>query len=205
MPRDRELSDAQLSGLDPGWFRQELSARTQSCDFPALVTTWTDGENGGWFRTACVESGFWGHFYRPLLDWYRSGTLGFAPSHISEYLHRYPPTEEVELHRGAWNTGHHWGGDFAQWTGSLLQKKGWDELRGAAGYYTTVKRAFDERGDGTGNPDEVRHLITSVYDHILVAETSCNFFWGSRWVHRSFDELEQAYRLLDQAMAQLPS
>jgi hypothetical protein len=44
--------------------------------FPALVTTWTDGENGGWFRTTQVESGFWGFFYRPILDRFRAGTLG---------------------------------------------------------------------------------------------------------------------------------
>jgi hypothetical protein len=31
------------------------------------------------------------------------------------------------------------------------------------------------------------HMITRAYDHILVAETSWNFYWGSRWVHRSFD------------------
>jgi hypothetical protein len=46
----------------------------------------------------------------------------------------------------------------------------------------------------------VRSLIARAYDHILVAETSCNFYWGSRWVHRSFDDLEQAYHLLDTAM-----
>jgi hypothetical protein len=37
-----------------------------------------------------------------------------------------------------------------------------------------------------------------------VAETSCNFYWGSSWVHRSFDELERAYRLLDTAVSLLP-
>jgi len=33
--------------LDPGWFQHELYERTKCCDFAALVTTWTDGENGG--------------------------------------------------------------------------------------------------------------------------------------------------------------
>ena len=132
VPRDRELSIAQLSGLDPGWFQYEVQQRTKFCDFPALVTTWTDGENGGWFRAPCVESGFWGYFYRPILDRYRAGTLGFSPIHISEFLHRFPPTEEVEVHRGAWNTEHHWGGDFTQWTGSLLQKKGWTKFAAPA-------------------------------------------------------------------------
>ena len=157
-----------------------------------------------WFRTVHVESGFWGYFYRAILDRFREGTLGFTPIHITDYLRRYPPTEEVEVHPGAWNTGPHWGGDFAQWTGSLLQKKGWDEVRHASAYYQQVKRTFDERGQGAGNPEEVRHMITRAYDHILVAETSCNFYWGSRWVYRSFDALEQAYGLLDTAMSLMP-
>ena len=200
VPRDRELSDAQESGLDPGWFQHEIHERTKWCDFPALVTTWTDGENGGWFRTPHTDSGFWGYFYHTILNRYREGTLGFIPVHISEYLDKYPPTEEVEVHRGAWNTGHHWGGDFMQWTGSLLQRKGWDEVRNASAYYHKVKRYFDEHRGKTSDPEEVRSLIIRAYDRILVAETSCNFYWGSRWVHRSFDDLEQAYHLLDTAM-----
>ncbi len=203
VPRDRELSNAQQSGLDPGWFEYEVEARTRFCDFPALVTTWTDGENGGWFRTTAIDSGFWGHFYRPLLDRARAGHLGFAPIHIPDYLARHPPDDEVDVHPGSWNTGHHWGGDFVQWTGSLLQKKGWDEVRNARAYYEAMKRRFDERAWAAANPEEVRTLITGAYDRILVAETSCNFFWGSRWVHRSFDELQEAYRMLDLAAAQL--
>jgi alpha-amylase/alpha-mannosidase (GH57 family) len=137
------------------------------------------------------------------LNRFREGTLGFTPVHISEYLDKYPPDEEVEVHRGAWNTGHHWGGDFTQWTGSLLQKKGWDELRNASAYYHTVKRYFDEHRGDASDPGEVRSLIVRAYDYILTAETSCNFYWGSRWVHRSFDGLEQAYHLLDSAMGLL--
>ena len=204
IPRDRELSDAQESGLDPGWFQHELYERTKNCDFPALVTTWTDGENGGWFRISHVEAGFWGYFYHTILDRYREGTLGFTPTHISEYLEKFPPTEEVEVHRGAWNTGEHWGGDFTQWTGSLLQKKGWETVADASAYYRRVQKAFDDRGGDADDGEEIRAHIIRAYDHILTAETSCNFYWGSRWVHRSFDELEQAYHLLDTAMELLP-
>jgi len=205
IPRDRELSDAQESGLDPGWFQHELYERTKQCDFPALVTTWTDGENGGWYRTANVEAGFWGHFYHQILNRYRGGTLGFTPVHISEFLDKFPPTEEVDVHRGAWNTGNHWGGDFTQWTGSLLQKKGWDELHNASKYYHAVKKTFDKKKKQARDPEEIRQIIIKAYDHILTAETSCNFYWGSRWVHRSFDELEQAYFLLDTAIDKLSS
>jgi alpha-amylase/alpha-mannosidase (GH57 family) len=150
-----------------------------------------------------VQDGFWGFFYHPVLQKYREGTLGFTPVHISEYLDRFPPEEEVEVHRGAWNTGHHWGGDFMQWTGSLLQKRGFDEVRNASQYCRQVQRRYDERHRRARDPEETRQLIMRAYDHILEAETSDNFYWGSGWVHRAFDHLEQAYHLLDTAMGML--
>jgi alpha-amylase/alpha-mannosidase (GH57 family) len=201
IPRNRELSSAQQSGLDPGWFQHEIYERTKACDFPALVTTWTDGENGGWFRNINIQSSFWGHFYHQILNRYREGTLGFTPIHISNYLEMYPPSEEVDVYQGAWNTGHHWGGDFTQWKGSLLQKKGLEELHNCSSYYQMAKRMFDEYYHDLGNPEEVRQMIIKGYDHLLVAETSCNFFWGSSWVHRAFDDLEKAYSMLDTAVA----
>jgi len=66
-----------------------------------------------------------------------------------------------------------------------------------------VKKDFDERQAAADNPEEIRQLIIRAYDHLLAAETSCNFYWGSRWVHRSFDDLEQTYFLLDTAMKKL--
>jgi len=53
------------------------------------------------------------------------------------------------------------------------------------------------------NPEEIRNMVFEAYDNILEAETSCNFFWGSAWVHKSFDQIEQAYRLLDAARRNL--
>ena len=204
VPRDRELSSAQQSGVDPGWFQHEVHEKTKWCDFPALVTTWTDGDNGGWFRTVHIQSGFWGYFYRAILDRYREGSLGFTPIHISDYLEMYPPHEEVEVYRGAWNTGHHWGGDFLQWSGSLIQKKGLEELWRCSDYYQKVKRMFDQRYYELNNPEEVRQFIIDGYDHLLIAETSCNFYWGSAWVHRAFNDLEKAYSLFDTAMSRMP-
>src|SRR5947209_19705538 len=99
--------------------------------------------------------------------------LVFSPVHISEFVKKFPPTEEVEVHRGAWNTEHHWGGDFTQWTGSLLQKKGLDEMRRASDYYWQVKKTFDQRPDAVGGADDVRPLIIRAYDHVLTAATSC--------------------------------
>ncbi len=44
---------------------------------------------------------------------------------------------------------------------------------------------------------EGHEILDRAYWHILRAETSCNFFWGSNWVHRAFDDLEQAERLIE--------
>ena len=85
----------------------------------------------------------------------------------------------------------------------MLQKKGWDEVRRASEYYWQVQRSFDQRKDAIDNPEEIRDMIVRAFDHLLVAETSCNFYWGSRWVCRSFDGLEQTYYLLDTAMNKL--
>ena len=56
--RDRDLSNAQESGMEAGWFIEEVRARTQHCDFPPLVTTASDGDNGGWFRNTTRSSNF---------------------------------------------------------------------------------------------------------------------------------------------------
>ena len=83
-------------------------------------------------------------------------------------------------------------------------EKGWEEVRNASAYYQRVKKVFDKSGQEKDHSEEIGHMMIKAYDHILVAETSCNFYWGSRWVHRSFDGLEQAYFLLDKAMGQMP-
>ena len=86
----------------------------------------------------------------------------------------------------------------------LIGRANFEEIARASEYYRRVQRAFDERGAAATDPEDVRHLIIRAYDHLLTAETSCNFYWGSRWVHRSFDDLEQVYHLLDTAMSKLP-
>jgi 4-alpha-glucanotransferase len=78
-------------------------------------------------------------------------------------------------------------------------------LKNASDYYWQIKKSFDQEADKLANADEIRHLIVRAYDHLLTAETSCNFYWGSRWVHRSFDDMEQMYHLLDTAKEKLPT
>lgn len=194
VPREREISNAQQSGFDPGWFAYELGERTKRCtDFPALVTSYTDGENGGWFRNSYEKANFWGWFYEPILHWQREGTLALTQISINEYLDKFGYEGEVYVHTGAWNTEHHDGSGFVQWTGSLLQKRGMEELRRISEKYHDRRWAHANNG----NNQEGHDILDKAYWHILRAETSCNFYWGSKWVHKAFDDLEEAERIIE--------
>ena len=108
--RDRELSNAQEGGIEPGWFLQEVLQRTKYCEFPPLVTTCTDGENGGWFRNTSAEANFWGYFYQGLMERVRANQSGgIHPVFIDEYLARYGAHGKVSVGPGAWNPGWHHG------------------------------------------------------------------------------------------------
>jgi alpha-amylase/alpha-mannosidase (GH57 family) len=186
--RDRELSDAQEAGMEFGWFANELAERTKWCDFPPLVTTCTDGENGGWFRNTTAGANFWSCFYRELMESARhDGDV--QPIFISDYLRHHGAHGEVTVRAGAWNTGWHHGRDFLQWTGSEAQKAALARLE-------TVSAAVHGARDGTEGSDCVgigaTERLDEAYWRLLRAETSCNFYWGEEWVHRCHDDLNAA-------------
>ncbi len=195
--RDRELSNAQESGMDADWFITEVKARTQHCDFPPLVTTATTGENGGWFRNTTPGHNFWSSFHTELMEKVRAGSAGgIRPTFISDYLQRHGPHGWVTVGPGAWNTGWHHGTGFVQWTGSLAQQQA---LTRAAELSEAVHAARRNAiAIGAGNPDLYRHLEDALA-MVLRAETSCNFFWGEAWVQRCHDDLDRATQHLEQA------
>jgi 4-alpha-glucanotransferase len=171
--RDRELSDAQESGTEVSWFRTEVAARTEHCSGVPLVTTATDGENGGWFRN--TGHNFWTQFYRPLLDLARAGEGG-APG-------------EVTVGPGAWNTGWHDGRGFVQWTGSAAQR----EMLTRVDELSQAVQAGLRNAAGAGIDDpQVYRLLDEAHWHVLRAETSCNFFWGEAWLDNCRADLDAA-------------
>ncbi len=179
IPRDRDISNAQESGLDPGWFEREVMHKTERCEGNCLVTTWSDGENGGWFRQMHEESGFWGHFFAPYMEPMRKGDCAITPIKISEYIEENPPETYVEVRTGAWNVADTSGYDFRQWEGTEKQKAGIEEL-------WATSRAYHKLGK----------RIPEIEEHILRAETSCNLFWGDAWVHRIYEETKIAKELI---------
>lgn len=179
--RDRDLSNAQESGMEVEWFLGEVAARTQHCDFPPLVTTCTDGDNGGWFRN--TGHNFWTAFYQPLLERVRRGeSRDVAPTFIDDYLDRYGAHGEVTIRTGAWNTGWHHGTGFVQWTGSAAQRDALARVSELSRAVRATRASAVDAGRG--------HLVDEAYWRLLRAETSCNFFWGEDWVGRCHEDLD---------------
>jgi alpha-amylase/alpha-mannosidase (GH57 family) len=198
IPRDRELSDAQLSGMDAGWFMQEVHERTKWCDFPPLVFTGTDGDNGGWFRNTNPKGNFWQVFYRELLDWARHGDTEIEPVFIHDYLDRYGAHGEVTVSTGAWNTGWHHGAGFVQWTGSEEQKAGLARIGEVSARFHALR---NQTLHWPSCPAELQHALQEAHWRLLRAETSCNLYWGDAWVPRLHADLTEAEGFLRQAQA----
>jgi len=191
--RDRELSNAQQSGMDAGWFMQEVHERVKHCDFPPLVTTATDGDNGGWFRNTNEQGNFWHVCYRELLDRVRRGETEIQPAFIHQYLDTYGAAGEVTVNTGAWNTGWHHGKDFTQWTGSEAQKQVLARIQ-------EISRELQATSDGLRdqlvNAPDLRAQLEEARWRLLRAETSCNIFWGEDWVPKAHADLDEAARRL---------
>lgn len=181
--------------MDPGWFMSELHERTKFCDFPPLVTTCSDGDNGGWFRNVAKEGNFWGVFYQPLLDQVRRGETEVRPTFIDDYLNEHGAHGEVRVRTGAWNTGWHNGLGFTQWTGSQAQK---DALARVADTSRALHEALRLAPDGDA---PLRQRLAEAHWRLLRAETSCHFYWGEAWVPRCHGDLDEVWRLLKVAAA----
>ena len=192
--RDRELSDAQLSGMDAGWLMREVHERTKFCDFPPLVTTGTDGDNGGWFRNVSETGNFWGACYQPLLEAVRRGETEVRPIFIEDYLKQHGAHGEVRVQTGAWNTGWHSGFGFTQWTGSQAQKDALQRVAQTSQTFHAVLQAT--AGSGQADP-ELQRRLSEAHWRLLRAQTSCNFFWGEAWLPRCHADLDETWAILN--------
>ncbi len=196
--RDRELSDAQLSGMDYGWFYNELHERTKWCDFPPLVTTATDGDNGGWFRNVTEKSNFWTYFYHEAMEEIRAGHSTMRPTFITDYLNQFGAHGRVTVRRGAWNTDTHHGWDFHQWQGSWAQRDTMVRVHDLSREFHAVAAAAARALDP--NP-ELARVLSEAHWRLLRAETSCNFYWGEDWVHKSHADMDSVAWHLGEAKA----
>jgi peptidoglycan/xylan/chitin deacetylase (PgdA/CDA1 family) len=100
VPWDRGFSKSQESGLDAAWFADEARngvAQSPESSAPYLLTTWSDGDAGEWFRRMDEEQGFFGHFFSPCMEFCETGEFPVQPIHLAEYLRQHPPATEVDL------------------------------------------------------------------------------------------------------------
>lgn len=190
VPRDRDVSNAQESGLDAGWFDGEVTRRVASrAGRSSLVTTWSDGENGGWFRQTAEEAGFFGHFFAPFMENVRAGTTAIRPVSISEYLEAHPPVADAHVQTGAWNVAQTSGLDFSQWAGSPTQRAAIEEL-------FAVSRRYRALADGRA-ASAARADLADAHHLLLEGETSCYLFWGDAWVPQLHEKMRRAGEILD--------
>ena len=182
IPRDREISNAQQSGYNPVWLKKEIEQRIQphnNGDF--LLTVATDGENG-WFRHTGENAGFWGWFYEPLLYLLKkdSNFKFIELTTIDDYLNQHPPKDTVVVEDGSWNVPEAPDdGRFLKWTGGEHRQKIWTHI------LETSKLLHEADEKAKGAP-EAKAAIQQAWEWLLLAESSDNFWWGSKdWLNRS--------------------
>ena len=193
IPRDAQLSLAQQGGTSPDWFCDEVLRKTSGLQGPALVTTWTDGENGNWFRNEHEPSNYWGHFFAPYLENMRAGTAILQPTSLADFLAQYPPDQKTSVRSGSWeyNPSKSEASSFERWAGSREQREVLDELHSISKEYEyAVERA------GAKPSSAIADQLAKAHDQILRAEASDNLYYGSGWLWRARDALAQARQFL---------
>ncbi|NKN33418.1 glycoside hydrolase family 57 [Marichromatium bheemlicum] len=177
VPRDRALSAAQRSGLDPDWFEREVVGRVAGSPRPQamrLLTTWCDGENGDWLRQLHEPSGFFGHFVAPQLARWRDGESVIRPVSLGRYLDDFQPRVHARVQAGCWNVDAEIGDELSRWTASAGQRAAVAELaRLSERYWALVRESARDRWDDA---------LIAARQQILEAETSCYLYWGEAWL-----------------------
>ncbi|HEX6792119.1 MAG TPA: glycoside hydrolase family 57 [Candidatus Krumholzibacteria bacterium] len=191
IPRDRDLSNAQESGLDAEWFEREVARKTAARPVPALVTTWSDGENGGWFRQTAEEAGFFGHYFAPFMERVRDGRSAIRPVSISDYLESHAPARDVHVQTGAWNVAQTSGHDFSQWAGTPAQRSA------IAGVFAQSARLHELANRGVSGP--ASESLAAAQRLLMESETSCYLFWGDAWL----PQLQEKIRRIDQLLGRV--
>jgi alpha-amylase/alpha-mannosidase (GH57 family) len=200
VPRERSISNGQESGMNQKWFADQVADKVWHSPHPAeprLVTTWSNGENGGWFLQMHEESGFFGHFFKPYLEGVKSGDIQIQPILLGEYLQEHPPVQEA-ARVGAWNVDSAPEGDFSRWIRSKTQREAVEAIRNASKRYWTLA----DPANKTRLSADARSKLAKARDLILESETSDFLFGGDTWVSTKFKEcIGSADELLAKAEA----
>jgi hypothetical protein len=190
VPYDQGFSQAQASGLEAPWFADEVRngvAQAPAAAAPYLLTTWSDGENGEWFRRQDEEHGFFGQFFSPYMEFCETGEFPVRPVHLSDYLEAYPPEADIDLKAQA---------PAGQMPGGA---GGNEEMQ--ARLLQVTSRYWSLAKAGSGRPGPSRKALAQARELILRAEESCYLLGGGAIRQAMLGLLEKAEGLLDESPA----
>lgn len=187
IPRDRDISNAQQSGYNPLWLKNEVEHKIQPFnDGGMLLTIATDGENG-WFRHSGENAGFWGWFFEPLIYLLnKDPDFQFIKlTTVGEYLEEHPPKDTVVVEDGSWNVpGTFDDGRFLKWTEGKERREAWINI------LETNKLVHEVNGKieklSKSRLAGLRSNLKQAWTWLLMAEASDYFWWGAQeWLNRS--------------------
>jgi hypothetical protein len=193
IPRDAELSTPQERGTVPDEVRELILKITDKFDRPALVTTWTDGENGNWFRNEHEPSNFWGRFFTPYMERVRNRTAILIPTSLDDFIAAYPVDRSAMAIPGTWKYRRTFTEvtSFEHWVHSRDGRDVMDEL-------VRIDASFRTKLGAVALSDADTRLRQAL-GLILQAEASDNFWYDNPgWLQRSRKKLDEARRLLEQ-------
>jgi hypothetical protein len=140
-----------------------------------LVTTCTDGENGGWFKNLHEPANFWGRFFEPYMERVRSDESVLIPTSLSGFLKDNPPDPEAlaEIVPGTW--------EYDAMDPEATCFDDWARTRGqreVIADYKAIAEEFEgaERRARQNPSDERDKLLAEAFEQILWAEASDNLW-----------------------------
>jgi hypothetical protein len=209
IPRDGQLSLAQKNGEGFDWFDPEVRRKTAGIGGHSLVTTWTDGENGDWFRRLDESEGFWGHFFEPYMEKVKTDETVIRPTSLVEFVKPYPPSSKVQTQTGTWAYEDHDDYsnnekkilmyNFHKWVHLPEQQEALNAIHRVSDAFHAIRRKFS-----LPNSSTVRDSLQSAENLILKAEASDNLAWETAWLDRCYADLDAANAILDQIRNMLP-
>jgi hypothetical protein len=199
VPRDCDLSKAQLDGTDRDRFKSHVPTLVRGLDNP-LVTTWTDGENGEWFRRGDESQGFWGRYFAPYMDSVKDGTMGVCPVSLREYPGARATLADLAVKEGAYRIDYKGGPHWDMYTVlGPRQRRGLDSFLGTKAQMSALGELFNVSMDlyrQRKTPFAKTEQFRLAQEHVLKAEASDFFFWGDAWLPRCFEEVRRAREYL---------
>jgi hypothetical protein len=191
IPRDSYLSKAQQGGTNINWFCGVVDRTLSEFQGPALVTTLTDGENGGWFLIEDELEQFWGHFFKPYMERLREDRTILRPTSLAAFTNQYPPELNADVETGTWeyDSNRPYETVFENWLKTKDHRAMKDEIS---------KISNEVRNQLEKNPPlAVLVQLKMAHDQILRAEASDNLYYKNGWLWKSRDALARVQALLN--------